>query len=71
MATFDTVIKGGTIIDGLRTPRFRGDLGIVAGRVEAIGSIPASDGANVIDAEGLIVAPGFVDLHTHYDSQVF
>jgi len=71
MATFDTVIRGGTIIDGLRTPRFRGDLGIVAGRVEAIGSIPASDGANVIDAEGLIVAPGFVDLHTHYDSQVF
>jgi N-acyl-D-amino-acid deacylase len=71
MATYDTVIKGGTIIDGLRTPRFKGDLGITDGRIEAIGSIAATDGRNVIDAEGLIVAPGFVDLHTHYDSQVF
>ncbi|MDH3642651.1 MAG: amidohydrolase family protein, partial [Gammaproteobacteria bacterium] len=71
MATYDTVIKNGTIIDGLRTPRFRGDLGIVDGRVHSIGRIPASEGRNVIDAEGLIVAPGFVDLHTHYDSQVF
>lgn len=71
MATYDTVIKNGTIIDGLRTPRFRGDLGIVDGRVHSIGRIPASDGRKVIDAEGLIVAPGFVDLHTHYDSQVF
>jgi N-acyl-D-amino-acid deacylase len=71
MAKFDTVIKGGTIIDGLRTPRFRGDLGINDGRVESIGRIPVRDGREVIDADGLIVAPGFVDLHTHYDSQVF
>ena len=71
MPTFDTVIKGGTIIDGLRTPRFTGDLGIADGRIQSIGRIDASQGKKVIDADGLIVAPGFVDLHTHYDSQVY
>ena len=68
---FDTIIRGGTVIDGLRTPRFRADIGIKDGRVASIGRIHNSDGARVIDAEGLIVAPGFVDLHTHYDSQVY
>jgi N-acyl-D-aspartate/D-glutamate deacylase len=71
VTTYDTVIKRGTIIDGLRTPRFRGDIGIKDGRVQAIGSVSSSEADNVIEAEGLIVAPGFVDLHTHYDSQVF
>ena len=71
MPEFDTVIKGGTVIDGLRTPRFSGDVGIKDGRIASIGSIPSSSGAKVLDAEGMIVAPGFVDLHTHYDSQIF
>ena len=71
MAEFDTVIKGGTIIDGMRTPRYVGDVGIRDGRVAAIGGIRPSDGAQVIDAAGLNVAPGFVDLHTHYDSQLY
>lgn len=71
MPKFDTVIKGGIIIDGLRTPRFTGDLGIADGRIQSIGRIDASQGEKVIDADGLIVAPGFVDLHTHYDSQVY
>jgi len=71
MATYDLVIKGGTVIDGLRTPRYKADVGIAGGRVVEIGSVDASEGAEVVDASGRIVAPGFVDLHTHYDSQVF
>jgi N-acyl-D-aspartate/D-glutamate deacylase len=59
------------IIDGTRLPRFRGDIGIKDGRVAKIGRLQAHQGAKVIDAGGLIVAPGFVDLHTHYDAQLF
>jgi len=68
MPEFDTVIKGGTVIDGLRTPRFTGDVGIKDGNVAYIGRISSHEGARVLDASGLIVAPGFVDLHTYYDS---
>ena len=71
MPEFDTVIKGGTIFDGARTPRFQGDIGIKDGRIASIGTVTASNGAKVIDASGLNVAPGFIDLHTHYDSQIF
>ena len=71
MPQFDRVIKGGTVIDGLRTPRYTADVGIRAGRIERIGRIDADDAGEVLDADGLVVAPGFVDLHTHYDSQVF
>ena len=71
MAEFDTVIRGGAIIDGLRTPRYTGDIGIKDGRIAYMGRLSASDGDNVIDADGFIVAPGFVDMHTHYDGQVF
>lgn len=71
MALFDTVIKNGMIIDGTRVPRFFGDLGIKDGRVAKIGRLDERDAERVIDAEGCIVAPGFIDLHTHYDAQVF
>ena len=71
MSKFDVVIKGGTVIDGLRTPRYKADVGIAGGRVVAIGRVDASDGREVVDASDKVVAPGFVDLHTHYDSQVF
>ena len=71
MAEFNTVIKGGTIIDGLRTPRYVADIGITDGHIAYIGRLNASDGDQVLDAAGLIVAPGFVDLHTHYDGQVY
>jgi N-acyl-D-aspartate/D-glutamate deacylase len=71
MSKLDVVIKGGTVIDGLRTPRYKADVGIAGGRVVAIGRVDASDGREVVDASHRVVAPGFVDLHTHYDSQVF
>lgn len=71
MAEFDTLIKGGMVIDGSRTPRYRADVAIKNGRVAEIGHIDAHRARKVLDAQGLVVAPGFVDLHTHYDAQVF
>lgn len=70
MARYDSVIKNGTVIDGTGLPRFKGDIGIKDGRIAKMGRVDASEAAETIDAEGLIVAPGFVDLHTHYDAQV-
>ena len=68
---FDIVIKDGLIVDGTRAPRFRGDIGVKNGRIAKIGRIRSHEGAKVIDANGLVVAPGFIDLHTHYDAQIF
>ena len=68
---YDIVIKDGMVFDGTRNPRVRGDVAIKDGRVAALGRVPASEAKRVIDASGLHVAPGFVDLHTHYDAQVF
>jgi N-acyl-D-amino-acid deacylase len=67
----DFLLKGGTVIDGQRTPRFTGEVTIAGGRIAAIGSVPESDAARVFDARGLLVAPGFVDLYTRFDSKVF
>lgn len=67
---YDLVIKSGTIVDGTRYPRRKADLAIRDGVIAAIGSIPESAARQVIDAEGLIVAPGHVDCHTHYDAQI-
>ena len=68
---YDVVIKDGLIFDGTGAPRVRGDVAISGGRVAAMGRIDASDARDVIDARGMHVAPGFVDLHTHYDAQLF
>ena len=69
MARFERVIRNGMIVDGTRAPRYRGDIGIRNGVIAEIGHIDPKDADEVIDAQGLIVAPGFVDLHTHYDGQ--
>ncbi len=66
---YDLLIKEGLIIDGLGTPPRKADLAIVDGRIADIGDINAS-AERVIDAAGLVVAPGFIDHHTHYDGQV-
>ncbi|MGH7880130.1 MAG: amidohydrolase family protein, partial [Candidatus Binataceae bacterium] len=63
-------IKGGTIVDGTRVPRFPGDVWIKDGRIAQIGGRARGFAKQTIDAGGLIVAPGFVDLHTHYDAQI-
>ena len=69
--SFDIVIKDGFIFDGSGAPRVRGDVGIAEGRVVAIGRVDHRDAAQVIDGNGMHIAPGFVDLHTHYDAQIF
>ena len=71
MALYDLLLKGGVVVDGLRTPRYTADVAIADGRIALIGNASEQDAKRTYDADGLIVAPGFVDLHTHYDSQVF
>lgn len=68
--TDDLIIRDGTIIDGTGAPAYRGDVAIRDGRILAVGEVPAAAGANTIDAGGCIVAPGFFDMHTHYDCQL-
>jgi N-acyl-D-amino-acid deacylase len=64
---FDIVIAGGRIVDGTGSAPRVADLGIKAGRIAAIGTIPRREAADVIDATNLVVAPGFIDVHTHAD----
>jgi N-acyl-D-amino-acid deacylase len=68
--TYDLVVRNGTVIDGSGASRKRADVAIAGGKIAAIGTI-AEKGREEIDAEGMIVAPGFVDAHTHMDAQVF
>ena len=64
------LLRGGVVIDGSGKDRFVADVRIEAGRIAAIGADLAVDGAVVLDATGKIVAPGFIDLHTHDDQAV-
>jgi N-acyl-D-aspartate/D-glutamate deacylase len=70
MVAYDLAIRGGTIVDGTRVPSYRGDVFVRDGRIAQIGGRPRGRAQAEIDAAGLIVAPGFVDLHTHYDAQI-
>ena len=65
----DCVIRGGLVVDGSGTPGAVADVGIDGGRVVEVGDLAGVDAQRTIDADGLVVTPGFVDIHTHYDAQ--
>jgi N-acyl-D-amino-acid deacylase len=71
MATFDTIIHGGRVVDGTGSPAFYADIGIHGGRIAAIGNLSRAGSAQRIDATGRIVAPGHVNQHSHYDVALF
>src|SRR5271163_4504340 len=67
--TYDLIVRNGTIVDGLGGEPYLGDVAVRDGVIKAVGAINGDTAAREIDATGLLVTPGFVDLHTHYDGQ--
>src|SRR5437762_2085073 len=68
--TYDLVVRNGKIVDGTGNPWFHGDLAIKGDKIAVLGKIPGK-GKREIDAKGLIVAPGFIDMHSHSDFTLF
>ncbi len=71
MNHYDLIIRNGTIVDGTGMPKFVGDLAVLDGKIARITGLRTATADREIDATGLIVAPGFVDSHTHYDAQLY
>src|SRR5512140_3601823 len=66
----DLLIRNGTIVDGTGAPRFTGDVAVSGGRITEVGKLGRPAAKRTIDADGLIVSPGFIDGHTHMDAQI-
>ncbi|TMC78128.1 MAG: D-aminoacylase, partial [Chloroflexi bacterium] len=67
----DLLIRGGTVIDGTGAPGSRADVAVRGGRIAAVGTDLAKDGARVIEAKDRVVTPGFIDIHSHSDEAMF
>jgi N-acyl-D-amino-acid deacylase len=67
---FDLIIRGGKLVDGSGNPWRMADVGVRAGKIEAVGNLKTQQAAKIIDATGLVVAPGFIDIHNHSDDSV-
>ena len=70
MADYDLIVRGGLVVDGTGLPRRRVDVGVRDGKVATLARLDAASATEEIDATGMIVAPGIVDVHTHYDPQI-
>jgi len=70
-AAFDLLIRDGTVVDGTGSDPVRADVGVRDGRIEAVGNLAGARAGQSVDAAGLVVAPGFIDAHTHDDQAVF
>ena len=68
---FDTIIRGGTVLDGTGRPGFAADVGVTAGRITAVDDLSAARARRTIDASGKVVTPGFIDIHRHADAAAF
>jgi N-acyl-D-aspartate/D-glutamate deacylase len=68
--SYDLIVRGGYVVDGTGLPRRRVDVGVIDGKVAALARLDGADAHESIDADGMIVAPGIVDVHTHYDPQI-
>ena len=67
---YDLIVRHGTVMDGTGNPRRRADVGVRHGRIAAVGRLAGAEAREEIDAEGMVVAPGIIDPHTHYDPQI-
>ena len=67
---YQLVVRDGILVDGSGTPRRRADVAVSEGRIAVVGHVPGGEAEQEIDADGLIVAPGIIDPHTHYDPQI-
>ncbi len=69
-AMLDLVVRGGTVVDGSGLPAYTADVGIAGDRIVAVGRFARGEAVRTVDADGCVVAPGFIDIHTHYDAQL-
>lgn len=68
---FDTILRGGTVIDGTGRPAFPADVGITGGTIAAVGDLSAAAAGRTMDVAGRTVTPGFIDIHRHADAAAF